>query len=148
MSRIIAGHRAVAEALRGRGAREISVIYLSDQLKRVPDDVERLRERAGVRLERLSSQAMDALVEGVRHQGILAIAGPYRYRELHELIDEAGEAPLFVALDEITDPHNFGAIVRSAVAFGADGVITLKRRAAPEEVLFVCEGCAAQRASV
>lgn len=131
MSRVIAGHRAVAEALRGRGAREISVIYMSDQLKRAPDEIERLRDRVGVRLERLSSQAMDALADGVRHQGVLAIGGPYPYRDLHELIDEAGEAPLLVALDEITDPHNFGAIVRSAVAFGANGVITLKRRAAP-----------------
>ncbi len=131
MSRVIAGHRAVAEALRGRLARQINVIYISDQLKRTPDDIEQLRERAQVRLERLSPAAIDALAEGVRHQGIVAIGGPYPYCELETLLEEAADPPLLVALDEITDPHNFGAIVRSAVAFGADGVITLKRRAAP-----------------
>ena len=131
MKRILAGHHAVAEALRGRHAKSLSVIYISTGLKRTPEDIERLRTRSGVRLEMVSPSALDALAGDLRHQGILAIAGSYVYAELDDLLVTGGRPPLLVALDEITDPHNFGAIVRSAVAFGADGLITLKRRAAP-----------------
>src|SRR5690606_25717362 len=56
--------------------------------------------------------------------------GSYPYAELADVLARAKAPPLLVALDEITDPHNLGAIVRRAVAFDADGVITLKHRAA------------------
>jgi 23S rRNA (guanosine2251-2'-O)-methyltransferase len=65
-----------------------------------------------------------------RSQGLLALAGEYPYVG-PDLLDTLGDGALIVALDEITDPHNFGAIVRSAVAFGADAILTLKDRAAP-----------------
>ena len=57
--------------------------------------------------------------------------GSYSYLSLEELTERLPSPALVVALDEVTDPHNFGAIVRSAVAFGASGIITLKHRAAP-----------------
>jgi 23S rRNA (guanosine2251-2'-O)-methyltransferase len=62
---------------------------------------------------------------------VVAIAGSYSYLSFDELMGQLPERALLVALDEITDPHNFGAIVRSAVALGAHGIITLKHRAAP-----------------
>jgi 23S rRNA (guanosine2251-2'-O)-methyltransferase len=62
---------------------------------------------------------------------VLAIAGEYPYLDLDGLLEGCDERPLLIALDQITDPHNFGAILRSAVALGAHGVITLKDRAAP-----------------
>jgi len=129
VKRVVAGRRAVYEALEGRA--EITVVYAS-----APDDegLRRIREiaaRKKIRIEPRTNEALDALAEGVRHQGVLAIAGPYPYRDLHDLLDEAGAAPLLVALDQVTDPHNFGAIVRSVVAFGARGVITTKDRSAP-----------------
>lgn len=74
---------------------------------------------------------MNALAPEGRHQGIVAIAGEFAYIELEEALLAAAERPLLVALDEITDPHNLGAIVRSAVAFGADAILTLRDRAAP-----------------
>jgi 23S rRNA (guanosine2251-2'-O)-methyltransferase len=131
MSRVIAGQRAVIEALRGGGARNLSVVYVSDRLKGIPDEVESLAEKARVRVEYLGAEAIDSLAEGLRHQGIIAIGGEFLYWELNSLLEELPEKPLLVALDEITDPHNFGAIIRSAVAMGVDGLITLKRRAAP-----------------
>jgi 23S rRNA (guanosine2251-2'-O)-methyltransferase len=89
-------------------------------------------ERAGVALERRSPEALDALARGTRHQGVAAIsAKDYPYVDLDSVLESASANPLLVALDEITDVHNFGAIVRSAVALGADGVITLRDRAAP-----------------
>jgi 23S rRNA (guanosine2251-2'-O)-methyltransferase len=88
--------------------------------------------RAGVRVEERERDELDALAPDDRHQGAVAIAGAYPYLDLDGLLAALpARAPLLVALDEVTDPHNFGAIVRSAVALGADGVITLAHRAAP-----------------
>ncbi|MBW2464903.1 MAG: 23S rRNA (guanosine(2251)-2'-O)-methyltransferase RlmB [Deltaproteobacteria bacterium] len=129
MKRIIAGRRAVAEALRGQG--EVSVVYAEEPDDRALSELRDLAQKSKVRIEESTRGALDALTEGVRHQGVVAITGAYPYRDLHQLLQEAGDAPLFVALDQITDPHNFGAIVRSAVAFGARGVITTKDRCAP-----------------
>lgn len=92
--------------------------------------IQAARERR-VACEEVSREALDALSHGHRHQGVVAVGGDYPYRNLDDILSEASRAPLLVALDQITDPHNFGAIVRSAVAFGADGVLTLKHRAAP-----------------
>jgi 23S rRNA (guanosine2251-2'-O)-methyltransferase len=130
MKRILAGPRAVEEALRADPKR-IVVIYIQR------DNAARLREfetpaqRAGVRCEPRSGLELDALADGLRHQDVLAITGDYPYADLDTILEQAQPAPLIVALDQLSDPHNFGAVVRSCVAFGADGVITLKDRAAP-----------------
>jgi 23S rRNA (guanosine2251-2'-O)-methyltransferase len=62
---------------------------------------------------------------------VIAIAGEYPYFDLATVLAKASAAPLFVALDQVTDPHNFGSIIRSASALGADGIITLKEKACP-----------------
>lgn len=128
MKRVLAGPHAVAEAVRAKpGA--LVVVYVEASAKRAQRAlIDEIRAR-GVRLEERGRLELDALAPG--HQGIAAIAGEYRYHELDDALAQAGERPLIVALDEITDPHNLGAIVRSAVAFGAGAVITLKDRAAP-----------------
>lgn len=131
MSRILAGTHAVKEALMSRAA--ISAIYYEDTGE-APKELVKLAEQKGLRLDPRSRAELDQLAKGVRHQGIVAIAGEFQFLELEELLEQAlatTERPLLVALDEITDPHNFGAIVRSAVAFGVDGIITLKDRSAP-----------------
>lgn len=125
MKRLLAGPRAVEEALRA-DAQRVTVVYASAERAR---ELEALAARAKVRCEIRSAAELDALAGELRHQGVLAIAGEYAYAELDEL--QLPAAPLLVALDQITDPHNFGAIVRSAVAFGADAIITLKDRAVP-----------------
>lgn len=129
MSRIIAGRHAVHEALRGR-ARAIEVIYAAESERGPLQTLMAAAKGAGVKLEVHDRTELDALAGDVRHQGILAIVGQYPYVGL-EAVSEATPDKLLVALDQIQDPHNFGAIVRSAVALGADGVITLKDRACP-----------------
>jgi len=130
VKRIVAGTRAVTEALRG-SPKHISVIYFDERERRGLEEIEALARTAGVRGEPLTSAAIDTLADGLRHQGVIAITGEYPYFDLTAMLEKAPLVPLFVALDQITDPHNFGAIVRSASALGADGVITLKEKACP-----------------
>lgn len=127
--RILTGPRFVHEALRGPTARSIHVVYVDDPTRRDLVELTRAAARAEVRIEQRDRQGLDQLSAGVRHQGVVAVAGEYAYADFDKLLEL--EAPLFVALDEITDPHNFGAIVRSAVAFGVDGILIPKHRAAP-----------------
>lgn len=130
MKRIIAGRRAVQEALAG-GARQLSIVYVDDGDRGALAVLSDAARRARIPVEAVASAALDRLAGGVRHQGVLAVAGGYPFSSLEEILATAETAPLIVALDQIQDPHNFGAIVRSAVAMGADGVITLKDRACP-----------------
>jgi 23S rRNA (guanosine2251-2'-O)-methyltransferase len=132
---MLAGRRAVEEALAADPQRVV-VVYVQEDGER-SRELDALAQRAGVRCEPRSSGELDALARGIKHQGVLAITGEYAYAELDVVLAQAGPAPLIVALDQITDPHNFGAIVRSCVAFGAAGIITLKDRAAPVTAVVV-----------
>ena len=130
MKRLICGPRAVTEALRAN-AREVSVVYLSGDPRRELREVAQAAGERKVSVEERSAAELDALAKGERHQGVVAVGGSYSYLNFDELLQQLPPNALLVALDEITDPHNFGAIVRSSVALGAHGVITLKHRAAP-----------------
>src|ERR1700712_2214374 len=130
MKRLLLGPRSVTEALRAN-ASEISVVYVSDEERRELVTISDDARKRSVIVETRTTVELDKLAKGDRHQGVVAISGSYPYLNLEELINALPERALLVALDEVTDPHNFGAIVRSAVAFGAHGVITMKHRAAP-----------------
>lgn len=135
MKRYLCGVHAVREALASH-ARDLSVVYLAGDLTRGPlAELATLAKSQRVAVEPAATPALDALAGGLRHQGAVAVAGgDYPYVDLDALLERARQratAPLVVCLDEVTDPHNLGAIVRSAVALGADGVVTLKDRAAP-----------------
>ncbi len=126
---IEAGEVAVRQALE-RHPDHVHAVWLDKAQKRelvkFADDA----KRHGARPEWRPASDLDALGAGAGH-AVLAVVGEYRYRPLEALREAAGDAPLFVALDEIQDPHNLGAIVRSALAFAADGVIVPERRTAP-----------------
>ena len=130
MKRLIVGPRAVAEALRAH-ANEIAIVYVAEEGRRELQELAELAQQRKVVLETRTPTELERLAKGQKHQGVVAIAGSYSYLSFEELMAQLPERPLLVALDEITDPHNFGAIVRSAVALGAHGIITLKHRAAP-----------------
>lgn len=130
MKRLLLGPRSVTEALRANAA-ELSVVYVSDEARRDLVDIAAEARKRSVVVEERSVGELDKLAKGDRHQGVIAIGGGYPYLSFEELLVKLPERALLVALDEITDPHNFGAIVRSAVAFGAHGILTLKQRAAP-----------------
>jgi 23S rRNA (guanosine2251-2'-O)-methyltransferase len=130
MKRLLLGPHAVSEGLRAAPDR-IAVVYTAEETRGALTDVLRLARERNVRCEPREREELDALAAGVRHQGVVAITGEYSYLSLSELLSALPQRSLLLALDQVTDPHNFGAIVRSAVALGADGVLTLKDRAAP-----------------
>jgi 23S rRNA (guanosine2251-2'-O)-methyltransferase len=131
MKRLLLGPRAVTEGLRATPDR-VSVVYSEPSAPSgAVADVLRLARSRNVRCEERERVDLDTLAAGARHQGVLAVAGEYPYVSLPELHENRPERALLLALDQVTDPHNFGAIIRSAVALGATGIITLKDRAAP-----------------
>lgn len=138
MSRIIYGTGPVSELLRRR-SRDIAALYVTPTRKARPGDpvaalVADARGR-GVVVEERSREELDALAGDRRHQGAVAIAGEYQYAAIEDLIGDLMPAPdappeLLVALDGVQDPHNLGAIVRSAYLLGAGGLVIPQDRAA------------------
>ncbi len=87
----------------------------------------------GTVIDEVDPRRLDQITEGATHQGVAAQIAPYEYVELTELIQQAkakAEQPVIVVADGITDPHNLGAIIRTAEAIGAQGLIIPQRRAA------------------
>ena len=116
---IIYGRNPVREALRGRRAVE--------QVWATPKTA-RLDWLSGVDVEIVDGGAVEARAGSPEHQGIAARVAPYPYADAAELL--AQPDPLIVALDQITDPHNLGAICRTAEVVGATGVVIPERRSA------------------
>jgi 23S rRNA (guanosine2251-2'-O)-methyltransferase len=130
-ARVVFGVRPVEELCRAR-PREVSVVYVADGYR--SPEIDRLlataRDRA-INIEFRPRQLVADLAGATVHQGVVALAGEYPYAELGTILASAGEAPLLLLLDGITDPHNLGALVRSAEVLGAHGVIVPDRNAAP-----------------
>jgi 23S rRNA (guanosine2251-2'-O)-methyltransferase len=120
----IPGRRPVAEALRaGRGLQEVVVAGERGDLGELAGAARQQK----VRVRTAGPGELDALAEGVVHQGVVALGDPPRHLPLRDL---AASGDLLVMLDGITDPHNLGAIARTAEVAGAAGLILPKRRAA------------------
>jgi 23S rRNA (guanosine2251-2'-O)-methyltransferase len=129
----IAGRNSVLEALQAR--LPITAVYVAEGAERDGRlrEVFRLAAEGGVSLLEVPRGEMDRLTGGAVHQGLAARVPAYTYADPADLLDRAAEARepvLVVALDSVTDPRNLGAVVRSAAAFGAHGVVVPERRAA------------------
>lgn len=129
----VAGRNAVVEALR-EGV-PVTGVYVAEGAERDA----RLREAfklaadGGVNLLEVGRGELDRMTAGAVHQGLAARIPPYEYAHPDDLLtraEEMGEKPLVVALDQVTDPRNLGAAIRSAAAFGAHGVVIPERRSA------------------
>lgn len=127
---VIAGHHPVKEALLA-GTPLNKIFYAAGQNAILHDILTLARER-GVPLVAVDRQKLQGMVPGVRHQGVVALVAPRSYVEVADILERAGkEDPLVLLLNEINDPHNLGAILRTADAAGVHGVVIPKRRAAP-----------------
>nr|UXE44610.1 putative tRNA/rRNA methyltransferase [uncultured bacterium] len=129
---IVVGRNPVVEALRAKvPATALYVAHGTDNDERMTEAVA-IAGKAGLALMEMSRAQLDKMTGGVVHQGLALQVPPYTYHHPDDLLARALETatPLLVALDGVTDPRNLGAVVRSAAAFGAQGVLLPERRSA------------------
>ena len=127
---LIEGRNAVLEAL--RSGRTIDHVFLAEgDTDRALSRLAGMAREAGAVVKTADRRKLDAMSPTGAHQGVIAFAAAHTYSTVDEMLAEAeskGEAPLLVICDELSDPHNLGAILRSAECAGAHGVIIPKRR--------------------
>jgi 23S rRNA (guanosine2251-2'-O)-methyltransferase len=132
-SELVAGRNPVVECLRADVPATALYVQLGvDADDRVTEAV-RLAADRGISVLEVSKPELDRLTGGALHQGLSLQMPPFEYAHPDELLDavaESAEPGLLVALDGVTDPRNLGAVIRSAAAFGANGVLLPQRRSA------------------
>ena len=132
---LIAGRHAVAQALAQRPERAQELLWTGNPRTPALAGILDAARAAGVKLKRVERARLDSLCQKAGHQGVaLRMAGGAGYAELEDLIAAAQAArdkALLVAAAHLEDPHNLGAVIRSAAAAGAQGVVIPKDRAAP-----------------
>jgi len=124
----VAGRNPVLEALRAKvPAKELLIAERAEIDERMTEAL-RLAKNQDLVIKEVSRGALDGLTGTTMHQGIALVIKPFNYKSFDAMIAEAKSPGLLIGLDGVTDPHNLGAIVRSAAAFGADGVVIPERR--------------------
>ncbi len=128
---VIEGRNAVIEAF--RSGRTIDKVFVLDGCQDGPvRTIVREAKKHGAVLNFVEKERLNQLSETGRHQGVIAWAAAYSYAEVSDMLEAAAqknEDPFLILLDGIEDPHNLGAIIRTANTAGAHGVIIPKRRA-------------------
>lgn len=128
-----AGRNSVVELL--QGGVPVAAVYVAEGAERDNRlrEAFRLAAEQGVKMLEVTRNEMDRMTSGAVHQGLAARLPAYEYAHADDLLERAEEArepALVVALDQVTDPRNLGAVIRSAAGFGAHGVLIPERRAA------------------
>lgn len=123
------GRNAILEVL--KSGRDIEKILV--QKGNVEGTIKRIvgmAKEKGIVIQEVARQKLDEISQTKNHQGVIALVSAHNYVEVSEIVEiarEKGEDPFIIILDGITDPHNFGAILRTAETAGAHGVIIPKR---------------------
>ena len=127
----IEGRNAVLEAF--RSGKTIDKLFVLDGCQDGPvKTITREARKQDTIINYVAKESLDQLTETGKHQGVIAFAAAYKYAEVEDILElarEKGEPPFLFILDGIEDPHNLGAIIRTANQAGAHGVIIPKRRA-------------------
>lgn len=130
-SQVIEGRNAVMEAF--RSGKSIDKVYILDGCQDGPiRSIVREAKKHDTIINFVTKERLGQLSETGKHQGVVAMAAAYDYAEVEDMLELArqrGEDPFLILLDNIEDPHNLGAIIRTANLAGAHGVIIPKRRA-------------------
>ena len=128
---VIEGRNVVTEAF--RSGRSIDKLFVQNGLKDGPiQTIIREARKQGTVIDFLPKERLDEMSSTGKHQGVIAYIAAYTYVEVEDILKIArdkGEDPFIFFLDEVEDPHNVGAIIRTANAVGAHGVVLPKRRA-------------------
>lgn len=127
----IEGRNAVIEAF--RSGKPIDKVFILDGCQDEPMvTIRREAKKKDVMIKYVTKERLDQMSETGKHQGVIAYAAAYEYAEVSDILEKAkekGEDPFIFILDNIEDPHNLGAIIRTANLAGAHGVIIPKNRA-------------------
>jgi 23S rRNA (guanosine2251-2'-O)-methyltransferase len=126
--RLVVGLQPVREAIRAHGNKVLRVLIEAGDHPQLAA-LARFAKDQGVGVETLPGRELDLRAKGVRHQGAIALVPELPFTRLEAL--EVGPRSLFLALDGLQDPQNFGAVMRSAVALGADAVLWAEHASAP-----------------
>lgn len=124
---LVIGRGPVLELL--RSGKEIECLYVQKDLEGSISKIVAIARENGVIVKQVNRMKLDYLSAHGNHQGVAAQTAGARYSEMEDIFRKAGDEPLFVVLaDGIEDPHNLGAIIRTAETAGAHGIIIPKRR--------------------
>ena len=130
-SLVICGRNAVLEAF--RSGRTIDRLYVQEGVADgTLQSILRTAKKTDAVINFVNKDRLNKYAEGDKHQGVVAMAAAYNYAEVDDILNvakEKGEPPFIIVLDDIEDPHNLGAIIRTANQAGAHGVIIPKRHA-------------------
>lgn len=130
---MVAGRNAVMEAL--KGSRSVNKLMIANgSTEGSIKEIIAVAKDKGVNIQYWDRSKLDSIARGIRHQGVLAQVAPVQYVELEDILQVAkdrNEPPFIVLLDELEDPHNLGAILRTADAAGVHGVLIPKHRSCP-----------------
>ncbi len=128
---MIEGRNAVLEAF--RSGKTIDKLYVLDGCQDGPvKSITREARKHDTIINYVDKERLDQISDTGKHQGVIAISAAYEYAEVEDILkaaEDKGEAPFVIILDGIEDPHNLGAIIRTANLAGAHGIIIPKRRA-------------------
>lgn len=130
-SGLIIGRNPVIEAL--KSGRQIDTVYVNSEAGGSIGLICRMAKDKGIVVKQVSDAKLDGMSGGASHQGVIASGGCAEYVTVEDILavsKEKGTDPFIIICDEIEDPHNLGAIIRTAEAAGADGIIIPKRRSA------------------
>ncbi|WP_273705225.1 23S rRNA (guanosine(2251)-2'-O)-methyltransferase RlmB [Leuconostoc mesenteroides] len=125
------GHHVSVESL--KSTQEINKVWLQTGLQdKIRNEITQLAKKKKLVIQQAPKSKLDELTDGGNHQGVVLSVAAFEYASIDDLFEQAdkkGEAPFFVILDGIEDPHNLGSILRTADAAGVHGIIIPKRRA-------------------
>lgn len=133
MADFVYGVNPVREALQGRGRKPLELLVQRDSGRRLRELIDLANEKS-VKIIQLSRPDLDRMANHSHHQGALLKLTPFKYSDFSTLVDlwrQSGKTAFFLMLDGIVDPHNFGAILRTAEVAGCQGVIVTKDRSCP-----------------
>lgn len=128
---LIVGRNPVMEAL--KSGKALDTIYVNENAGGSIGAITRIARERGIVIKNVSDQKLTQMCGGASHQGIIASGACAEYVSVEDILaisKKKGTAPFIIICDEIEDPHNLGAIIRTAEAAGADGIIIPKRRSA------------------
>lgn len=128
---LIVGRNPVTEAL--KAGKSIDTLYVNENAGGSISSITRIARERGIVIKNVSDQKLTQMCRGESHQGVIASGACAEYVTIEDILAvsrKKGTAPFIIICDEIEDPHNLGAIIRTAEAAGADGIIIPKRRSA------------------